>query len=93
MARFDADAAGTRTGVWIPLTVDNPDLQAASAPGAQFAGLFDSLDSILVHVRAASFAVGAIPMDRPEWGAVHPDSGEVYFTLTNNSDVLMSASI
>jgi len=24
-------------------------------------------------------------MDRPEWGAVHPDTGEVYFTLTNNS--------
>jgi hypothetical protein len=86
VARFDADAAGTQTGVWIPLTVDNPDVQAASAPGAQFAGLFDSLDSIIVHVRAASFAVGATPMDRPEWGAVNPDNGEVYFTLTNNSD-------
>ena len=86
VARFDADAAGTQTGVWIPLTVDNPDLQAASAPGAQFAGLFDSLDSIIVHVRAASFAVGATPMDQPEWGAVNPDNGEVYFTLTNNSD-------
>lgn len=24
-------------------------------------------------------------MDRPEWGAVNPDNGEVYFTLTNNS--------
>jgi uncharacterized protein len=24
-------------------------------------------------------------MDRPEWGAVDPNSGEVYFTLTNNS--------
>jgi hypothetical protein len=24
-------------------------------------------------------------MDRPEWGAVHPQTGEVYFTLTNNS--------
>ena len=86
VARFDVDAAGTQTGVWIPLTVDNSDLQAASAAGTQFAGLFDSLDSILVHVRAASFAVGATPMDRPEWGAVHPDHGEVYFTLTNNSD-------
>ena len=25
-------------------------------------------------------------MDRPEWGAVNPLNGEVYFTLTNNSD-------
>jgi hypothetical protein len=24
-------------------------------------------------------------MDRPEWGAVNPRNGEVYFTLTNNS--------
>ncbi len=24
-------------------------------------------------------------MDRPEWGAVDPNSGEVYFTLTNNN--------
>jgi secreted PhoX family phosphatase len=24
-------------------------------------------------------------MDRPEWGAVHPVTGEVYFTLTNNN--------
>jgi secreted PhoX family phosphatase len=24
-------------------------------------------------------------MDRPEWGAVHPKNGEVYFTLTNNA--------
>ena len=25
-------------------------------------------------------------MDRPEWSGVHPITGEVYFTLTNNSD-------
>jgi secreted PhoX family phosphatase len=29
--------------------------------------------------------VGGTKMDRPEWIAVHPHSGEVYVTLTNNS--------
>jgi secreted PhoX family phosphatase len=29
-------------------------------------------------------------MDRPEWGAVNPKNGEVYFTLTNNSASLRS---
>ena len=86
MARFDVDAAGMQSGVWMPLTVENPDLQAASAPGAPFAGLFDTLDSIIVHARAAALAVGATPMDRSEWGAVNLQNGEVYFTLTNNSD-------
>ena len=28
---------------------------------------------------------GATKMDRPEWGAVDPGSGDVYFTLTNNN--------
>jgi secreted PhoX family phosphatase len=25
-------------------------------------------------------------MDRPEWCAVHPSTGEIYYTLTNNSN-------
>ena len=87
-ARFDADPlTGRQTGVWIPLRPDNPDLAAASRDaGNPFAGLFATLDSILVHTRAAAFVAGATPMDRPEWGAVNPRNGEVYFTLTNNSD-------
>ncbi|MDH6594787.1 secreted PhoX family phosphatase [Variovorax sp. TBS-050B] len=39
----------------------------------------------LVHARLAADAVDATPMDRPEWIAVHPGTGEVYVTLTNNS--------
>jgi len=41
---------------------------------------------VLVNTRLAADIVGATTMDRPEWGAVDPNSGEVYFTLTNNSN-------
>lgn len=86
---FEADgiASGTLTGEWLPLTPDNPVLMAASSdPNNQFFGLFDTLDSILVHARGAAFTLGATPMDRPEWSAVDPNNGEIYLTLTNNSD-------
>jgi secreted PhoX family phosphatase len=39
----------------------------------------------LVHARLSADAAGATVMDRPEWVAVHPQTGEVYVTLTNNS--------
>ena len=88
VARFDADdLTGRQIGVWMPLQPDNPDLKAANDdPNSPFYGLFGDLASILVHTRAAAFVVGATPMDRPEWGAVNPMNGEIYFTLTNNSD-------
>jgi secreted PhoX family phosphatase len=35
---------------------------------------------------SAADAVGATKMDRPEWSGVHPTNGEIYFTLTNNSN-------
>ncbi len=41
---------------------------------------------MLVNARLAADAVGATKMDRPEWCAVHPVTGEVYYTLTNNSN-------
>ena len=85
VARFDEDDTGALRGTWISLTPENPILQAASA-NAPFAGLFDTEDSILIHARGAAFTVGATPMDRPEWSAVDPANGEVYLTLTNNSD-------
>ena len=88
VARFDADPmTGRQTGAWIPLRPDNAVLEAANEDvQGPFYGLFGDLASILVHTRAAAFVVGATPMDRPEWGAVNPRNGEVYFTLTNNSD-------
>ncbi len=40
---------------------------------------------VAVYSRLAASEVGATPMDRPEWLAVHPQTGEVFASLTNNS--------
>lgn len=78
VARFDEDG----TGEWLPLDFDDPDLRAAAA--AKGVSFQDQAD-LLVNTRLAADVVGATKMDRPEWGAVHPRTGEVYFTLTNNT--------
>src|SRR5690606_35149118 len=77
-ARFD----GGGTGLWIPLALDTLDTDGRRL-GARFN---DNLGELLVKTRQAADAVGATPMDRPEWIAVHPRTGEAYATLTNNAD-------
>lgn len=81
VAKFEDGAASDAfmgTGQWILLDqVENPTLRLD--------GRFPSQAHVLVNTRLAADAVGATPMDRPEWVAVHPVSGEVYVTLTNNS--------
>lgn len=78
VARFNPDGSGD----WLALDYDNPDFQrACEAAGIRFA----DQGEVLVNTRLAADIVGATKMDRPEWGAVHPDTGDVYFTLTNNS--------
>jgi hypothetical protein len=47
---------------------------------------FKSNADVAIFTRLAADAVGATKMDRPEWGGVHPTTGEVYMTLTNNSN-------
>lgn len=75
-ARFKGDG----TGVWLELSMNNPVLAGSS----YFE--FKSNADIAVFTRLAADAVGATKMDRPEWNGVHPRTGEVYFTLTNNSN-------
>lgn len=62
------------TGEWLELSMNNPTL----------AQQFGSLEEILVNTRLAADAVGATPMDRPEWATRGP-SGDIFFALTNNS--------
>jgi uncharacterized protein len=70
------------TGEWRALDIrDKAFRDAATAAGVEFRDQAD----VLVNTRLAADVVGATKMDRPEWGAVHPQTNEVYFTLTNNS--------
>lgn len=68
-------------GEWRALDVEDEAFGAA----AQAAGVtFEDQADLLVNTRLAADVVGATKMDRPEWGAIHPHTREVYFTLTNN---------
>lgn len=68
-------------GEWRALDSQCPNFQeAAAAAGVSFRDQAD----VLVNTRLAADVIGATPMDRPEWGAVHPETAEVYFSLTNN---------
>ena len=75
VAKFNADG----TGQWVELSV-------ANIPGTYTAYTFANQADICVNTRLAADAVGATKMDRPEWAGVHPTTGEIYFTLTNNSN-------
>ena len=73
VAKFNADGRGE----WLALAPGQNGL----TPENGFADLAD----ILVNTRLAADKAGATKMDRPEWGAIDPATGEVYFTLTNNN--------
>lgn len=75
-AKFNADGSGT----WLPLVFGTGALTAANAT-YPFADQAD----VLTNARLAADAVGATKMDRPEWTAVNPVTGEVYLTLTNTN--------
>jgi secreted PhoX family phosphatase len=73
VARFNDDG----TGEWIALVHGRNGLTAENG--------FRSQAEVVVNTRAAADFVKATRMDRPEWGAVDPQTGAVYFTLSNNS--------
>lgn len=72
VAKFSDDG----TGQWMPLVFG----QVPNLATYTFANQAD----ILTHARLAADAVGATTMDRPEWTACNPVTGEIYLTLTNN---------
>lgn len=73
VARYDDGGRGC----WLELAHGKNGVDAAAG--------FASPADVLVHARLAGDVVGGTKMDRPEWIAVHPQTGEVYVTLTNNS--------
>jgi len=76
VAKFNNDG----TGEWVALKYNSNGLNSSNALFP-----FTSQAAVLVATRLAADSVGATKMDRPEWGGVNPLNGEVYMTMTNNS--------
>ncbi len=74
VARFNEDG----TGDWLALVHGENGLIEENG--------FADQAGVLVNTRLAADHVGATKMDRPEWGAVDPETRAVYFTLTNNTN-------
>ncbi len=75
VAKFNENGSGE----WLELNIANPVIAGHAA--YTFANQAD----VLINARHAADALGATKMDRPEWGAVNPANGEIYFTLTNSN--------
>ncbi|MCG9483696.1 PhoX family protein [Acinetobacter pittii] len=77
VAKFNNDGSGQ----WIELTYGKNGLNESNTTYP-----FKSQADVVTFARLAADAVGATKMDRPEWCTVNPVNGEVYVTLTNNSN-------
>jgi len=77
VAKFNSDGSGQ----WIELSYGKNGLNESSSTYP-----FTSQADVVTFARLAGDAVGATKMDRPEWATVNPVNGEIYVTLTNNSN-------
>jgi hypothetical protein len=77
VAKFNNDG----TGQWIELAFGKNGLNQSNSVYP-----FSSQADVVTFARLAADAVGATKMDRPEWCTVNPVNGEIYVTLTNNSN-------
>lgn len=77
VAKFNNDGSGQ----WIELAYGKNGLNESNTTYP-----FKSQADVVTFARLAGDAVGATKMDRPEWCTVNPVNGEVYVTLTNNSN-------
>lgn len=77
VAQFNNDG----TGKWIEFAYGKNGLNDSNTVYP-----FKSQADVTTFARLAGDSVKATKMDRPEWVAVNPENGEVYVTLTNNSN-------
>ncbi|AGH34325.1 PhoX family phosphatase [Acinetobacter baumannii] len=77
VAKFNNDGSGQ----WIELTYGKNGLNESNTTYP-----FKSQADVVTFARLAADSVGATKMDRPEWCTVNPVNGEIYVTLTNNSN-------
>ncbi|MGL4855687.1 PhoX family protein [Plesiomonas sp.] len=66
------------TGRWLPLIWNEKGLTPDNG--------FHSQADVLINARLAGTIVGATTMDRPEWVAINPLTGDIFTTLTNNKN-------
>ncbi|SSV49974.1 Tat (twin-arginine translocation) pathway signal sequence domain protein [Acinetobacter nosocomialis] len=77
VAKFNNDGSGQ----WIELAYGKNGLNESNTTYP-----FKSQAEVVTFARLAADSVGATKMDRPEWATVNPINGEIYVTLTNNSN-------
>ncbi|MEI1701908.1 PhoX family phosphatase [Acinetobacter baumannii] len=77
VAKFNNDGSGQ----WIELAYGKNGLNESNTTYP-----FKSQADVVTFARLAADSVGATKMDRPEWCTINPLNGEIYVTLTNNSN-------